>query len=122
MSFETSGTIKELYDTEQIKETFRKREFVIEQQDGQYPNFIKFQLVQDKCDIMDNFQVGQEVTVSFDLRGRQWQDKYFTNLQAWRIQMAGNGQAAPPPPASDPFPSEEPAQFASGATKDDLPF
>ncbi len=121
MSFELTGKLHHIYDTEQIKETFRKREFVVEKVDGQYPEYIKFQLVQDRTNLMDNMNVGDEVTVSFDLRGREWQGKYFTNLQAWRIQSASAAQA--PPPSADPFPSEEPPQFATGgATKDDLPF
>jgi len=121
MSFELTGKLHRIFDTEQIKETFRKREFVVEKVDGQYPEFIKFQLVQDRTNLMDQYSEGDEVTVSFDLRGREWQGKFFTNLQAWRVQSA-SGTQAPPPPANDPFPSEEPPQFSSGATKDDLPF
>lgn len=123
MSFELTGKLHHIFDTEQVKDTFRKREFVVEKADGQYPEFIKFQLVQDRTELMDQFSVGTQVTVSFDLRGREWQGKYFTNLQAWRVQVAADGGGqAPPPPTNDPFPSEEPPQFASGATKDDLPF
>ena len=122
MSFELTGKLHRIFDTEQIKETFRKREFVVEKVDGQYPEFIKFQLVQDRTSLMDQFSEGDEVTVSFDLRGREWQGKFFTNVQAWRVQSAGGGSGQAPPPAADPFPSEEPPQFQSGATKDDLPF
>ena len=122
MSFELTGKLHRIYDTEQIKETFRKREFVVEKTDGQYPDYIKFQLVQDRTNLMDEFSEGDEVTVSFDLRGREWQGKFFTNLQAWRVQRSAAGGQQAPPPAADPFPSEEPPQFAGGATKDDLPF
>ena len=123
MSFELTGKLHRIFDTEQIKETFRKREFVVEKVDGQYPEFIKFQLVQDRTNLMDQFSEGDEVTVSFDLRGREWQGKFFTNLQAWRIQNASGAGAPPPPPqASNDMPTEEPPQFSSGATKDDLPF
>ena len=125
MSFELTGKLHRVFDTEQIKETFRKREFVVEKQDGQYPEYIKFQLVQDRTSLMDEFDEGDEVTVSFDLRGREWQGKFFTNLQAWRIQRAsagGEGGGGGAQAGNDPFPSEEPPQFASGATKDDLPF
>lgn len=121
MSYDFTGKLHRIFDEQQIKETFRKREFVVEKSDGQYPNFIKFELIQDRCSLLDSYNEGDEVTVSFDLRGREWQDKYFTNLHAWRIQPAQGGQA-PPPPASDPFPSEEPPVFASDKSKDDLPF
>ena len=128
MSFELTGKLHRIFDTEQIKETFRKREFVIEKVDGQYPEFIKFQLVQDRTNLMDDFNEGDEVTVAFDLRGREWQGKFFTNLQAWRVQGAGGGSApsgsgaqAATTGGSD-APAEEPPQFSSGATKDDLPF
>lgn len=124
MSYDFTGKLHRIFDEQQIKDTFRKREFVVEKTDGQYPNFIKFELIQDRCSLLDAYNEGDEVTVSFDLRGREWQDKYFTNLHAWRIQGAGTGasQAAPAPAASAAFPSEEPPAFAEDKSKDDLPF
>ncbi len=124
MSFELTGKLTKIYDTEQIKETFRKREFVVEKSDGQYPDFIKFQLVQDRTSVIDDFQEGQEVKVSFDLRGREWQGKYFTNLQAWRVEAAG-GDAPGGNSASGsdtPVFNDEPKAFESGNSNDDLPF
>lgn len=97
MSFEIEGKLHHVYGTEQKSESFRTREFVIETTQGQYAQYIKFQLTQDKCDIIDSYKTGQQVKVYFDLRGRQWQDKYFTNLQAWRIEAVGETQAAPMP-------------------------
>ncbi len=140
MSYDFTGKIFRLFDTEQIKETFKKREFVIEQQDGQYPNFVKFELTQDRCGLIDDFSEGDEVTVSFDLSGRQWQDKFFTNLRAWRVQAAsgggdggngggssynsnagGNTTSGSSAPNSNSTPAETPT-FSGGATNDDLPF
>jgi hypothetical protein len=95
MSFEIEGKLHKVYDTEQKSETFRTREFVIETMQGSYSQFIKFQLTQDRCDIVDPYKVGQQIKVYFDLRGRQWQDKYFTNLQAWRVEAVGESQPAP---------------------------
>lgn len=90
-SFETSGTVRVISDTQQVKDTFRKREFVIEVEDGQYPQHIKFQVTQDRCNLLDSIAIGTDVTVSFNLRGRPFQAKdgttqYFTNLEAWRIK------------------------------------
>lgn len=91
MSFETEGTLHKVFDTESKTASFQAREFVIKH-DGNYPQFIKFQLTQDRCDLINNFKEGDMIKVSFDLRGREWNDKYFTNLNAWRIEP---GQSSP---------------------------
>lgn len=95
-SYEAVGTLHAVMDTQQVKDTFRKREFVIEMQDGNYPQHIKFQVTQDRCALLDNYKVGQEVKVLFNLRGRPFQGKdgstmYFTNLEAWRIEASQGG-------------------------------
>ena len=109
-----------------MTETFRKREFLVEYADNpQYPEFIKFELVQDRCDLLDDFKVGQEVEVHFNLRGRKWTDpkgevKYFNSLQAWRIDPVSSEA---PSPGGDPGASEEPAWLnADNGDDDDLPF
>ena len=120
------GKILELNDTVQVTDTFKKREFVVEYADNpQYPEFVKFELIQDKCDLIDGQTVGQEVDVHFNLRGRKWTDpkgevKYFNSLQAWRIDPAS---AAAPPPPTDDSASQEPAWLnADDKSDDDLPF
>ena len=129
--FEIEGKLVKAYDME-VKGTssFRTREFVIETMET-YPQFVKFQSVQDKCDLLNQFQEGEIVKVSFDLRGRQWQDKYFTNLNAWRIEKSSNSSspaAAPSGNASGSFdntPSSFPTSTSSGLTSgeaEDLPF
>ena len=105
MGYKASGRIEKIFDTEQKSASFQAREFVIEVADGKYPQMVKFQLVQDKCELADDYNEGDVVTVDFDLRGREWNGKYFTNLQAWRMtrgeQTDDNGdsgqmnQAAP---------------------------
>lgn len=57
-------------------------------EDGKFPQMVKFQLVQDKCGLIDSFSEGDEICVDFDLRGREWNEKFFTNLNAWRIEQA----------------------------------
>ncbi|NBC06081.1 MAG: DUF3127 domain-containing protein [Bacteroidetes bacterium] len=124
MSFEVEGKLHKKFDTESKTETFQARDFVVETE-GNYPQLVKFQLVQDRCALLDPFEEGQMIKVHFDLRGREWNGKYFTNLNAWRLEQAGQAQAAPtasatPPASDDTFPSadDEPAAEAD----DDLPF
>jgi len=124
MSFEVEGKLHKVFDTENKSATFQAREFVIEVP-GQYPNYIKFQLTQDRCAVIDPFQAGEQIKVHFDLRGRVWNEKYFTNLNAWRIEKAGAAMAPPPPtaPAADNgFPSAADAPAVDSAVDDDLPF
>ena len=94
MGYKAEGKIVKIFDAEQKSASFQAREFVIEVADGQYPQMVKFQLVQDKCDLVNDYSDGDSVEVEFDLRGREWNGKYFTNLQAWRIARAGEGGGA----------------------------
>ena len=138
---EIQGKLLEISDTVQIKETFRKRDFVVEYSDNpQYPEYVKFECIQDKCDMLDNYSVGQDVTVSFNLKGRKWVDpqgetKYFNSLQAWRMQPASGASPAPTDaaaagsstsstPASSPASSSgsSPVISAGEGEEDDLPF
>ncbi|MEM1119980.1 MAG: DUF3127 domain-containing protein [Bacteroidota bacterium] len=124
MSFEVVGKLHKKFDTESKSATFQAREFVIEV-DGTYPQFVKFQLVQDRCNLVDNYNEGDSIRVHFDLRGREWQGRYFTNLNAWRIEAgAESAAAAPPPAASGDFPTldDAPASTGTASTEDDLPF
>lgn len=86
MSFDVVGKLYKTFPTEQKTGSFQAREFVIEIIDGNYNQFIKFQLTQDRCSLIDSFEVGDDVKVYFDLRGREWQDKFFTNLNAWKVE------------------------------------
>ena len=95
---EIKGRIKKISETVQISERFRKREFVVEYASNpDYPQPLQFEMVQDRCELLDSFQEGQQVEISFDLRGREWtnpqgQVKYFNSLQAWK-QFADNNSA-----------------------------
>lgn len=123
MSFEVEGKLIKKYETENKSGSFQAREFVIEVASGNYPQFVKFQLVQDRCALIDDIAEGEQMKVHFDLRGREWQGKYFTNLNAWRIEKATGSTAAPVGGGDDSFPSanDEPAQ-SNGGSDDDLPF
>lgn len=121
MAYKADGKVHKIFDTEQKSATFQAREFVIEVADGQYPQMVKFQLVQDKCNLIDGYSEGEEISVDFDLRGREWNGKYFTNLQAWRVARAEGGSAAAPgAEKKDEYP--EPAAAAGGDFDDDIPF
>lgn len=98
MSFEITGVLVKKYETETRGESFLTRDFVIKVNDGgKYDNFVKFQTTQDRTAIMDSHKEGDEIKVHFDLRGRQWQEKYFTNLNAWRVESVSQSQPAPKP-------------------------
>jgi len=87
-----TGIIVSIGETKQVSEKFSKREFVLKTDESSlYPNFIQLELQQDKCDIIDAYEVDQEVVVDFNLKGRQWTDqqgvvKTFNTLVAWKIQ------------------------------------
>lgn len=86
MSFEITGRLSRVYDTEQKGDAFRVREFVIEVPHDKYPQFVKFQLTQDKCEEIDKHFDGDTITVHFDLRGREFNGKYFNTLNAWKLE------------------------------------
>lgn len=119
MSFEIEGKLHKKFDKEQKSGTFQTREFVLLDESTQYPQYVKFQLVQDRCEIIDNIEENSMIKVYFDLRGREWQGKYFTNLQAWRVEASGQGAKSPAP---GDFPSSPPPASDDGTSYDDLPF
>ena len=125
MAFELTGKLIEKFDTQEISEKFKKREFVIEFQDNPNLSFsesIKFQLTQDRCNLMDSYQVGQDLKVSFNLRGRRWEKdgkvSYFTNLEAWRIELA----SAAPAQDAPTLPDANAQGFNPNDSAGDLPF
>jgi len=90
--YETAGKIKVIYDTQSFASGFTKREFVVTTAADKYPQDLKFEVVKDKCQLLDGYKVGQDVTVNFDVRGNEYNGKYYVNLSAWKIQAgSGNG-------------------------------
>lgn len=131
MSFEVSGKLHVKNDTVKVSDRFTKREFVIEVEDGMYPQHIKFQLVQDKVSVLDPFEVGEILNISFNLRGREYTNpqgevSYFTNLNAWRVQRLNQQQSDNPPsqPAAGvgSFPNASDEPTGTSAEFNDLPF
>jgi hypothetical protein len=124
MSFEIEGKLHRKFEVENKTATFQTREFVLEVNTNNYMQYIKFQLTQDRCGVIDPFNQGDRVKVHFDLRGREWNEKYFTNLNAWKIEKAGEDVVIVPPPSShEDFPdSQSEPVFGSPEDDDDLPF
>jgi single-stranded DNA-binding protein len=116
MSYEISGKLHVLFETEQKTERFRKREFVLELTDSRFPQLVLFQLTGDRCEALDAFSKGDSVRVEFNLRGREWTSpkgdvRYFNSLDVWQIALSADGPAAeeePPMPEEPPIFSEEP--------------
>ena len=98
--YEASGTIKLISEEQVFPSGFNKREFVVTTENDRYPQDLKFELVKDKCTMIESFAEGQKVLVSFDIRGNEYKGKYFVNLSAWKIQAAGDAPASAPPSAS----------------------
>ena len=112
MNFQLKGILTEIFDTQHISDKFSKREFVVETKYGDYTETIKFQLTNDKCDILDTYAVGEEVNVHFNIKGRKWEKdgktSYFINLEAWRLESV----SAPKEDGVDDIPE----------STDDLPY
>jgi single-strand DNA-binding protein len=93
--YEAKGSMKWIGDTQTFASGFTKREFVITTQHDKYPQDIKFEIVKDKCPILDQFAVGSDVTVFFDIRGNEYNGKYFVNLACWKLQAGSEDGAEP---------------------------
>ena len=123
---ELQGTIKMIDETKTYGTNgFRKREMVLTTEE-QYPQHIMIEFIQDKTDLLNNFEPGQQVKISINIRGREWTNpqgevKYFNSINGWRIEKIESGlsQDLPPLPPEDAF---EPASDFDEKEHDDLPF
>lgn len=125
---EVTGKIKMIDQTKEVGSGgFKKRDVVVTT-DEQYPQHISVQFVQDKCDLLNSFQVGEAVKIDINLRGREWTNAqgetvYFNTIQGWRIaKLQAEAPAAgqvPPMPAAQAF---APATNLNEDEPDDLPF
>lgn len=98
MAMEATGRLHTIFDTKQVSERFSKREFVVEMSDNpKYPQTVLFQLTGDRCTMLDGMNVGDQVSIEFSLRGREWKSpsgdiKYFNSLDVWRVEAARAGR------------------------------
>lgn len=112
MAYELSGKVKVIQDAQTFGSGFTKREFVVTVEDGKYPQDINLELVQDKVSLLDTVNVGDEVTVTFDIRGREYNGRYFNNLQAWKLVVDSAGGSAPAEePVADEFDDDSDIPF-----------
>lgn len=120
--YKIEGKVKLINDTMSFPSGFTKREFVVTTQE-QYPQDVKLEMIKDKCSILDSYNAGDEVEVMFDIRGNEYNGRYFVNLQAWRIQKkeAAAAQSNIPPVAQDLPPLNNDIPVGSD-DMDDLPF
>lgn len=116
MAFEIIGKVIEILPVNQVSDKFKKREFVIEKKDtggsGVFIDYIKFQLTQDRCDLINDSFLNEEVKITFNVKGNKWERdgkvNYFTNLDAWKIEKAASParEQNTSRPAIDDIPSE----------------
>lgn len=124
---EVQGRIKVIGETQSFGSSgFRKREVVVTTEE-QYPQHIMVEFVQDKTDLLNSFQAGQQVKISINLRGREWvnpqgETKYFNSIQGWRIEAAQADASNPAMPPVPPAQAFEPANDLNEEDNDDLPF
>ena len=122
---ELKAKVLEVSNTTQVTDSFQKREFVVEYAENPtYPEYLKFELIQDRCQIIDGINPGEEITIHFNLKGRKWTDKngevkYFNSLQAWKVDRTVSNE--PEINQDIPYPEVPPERIESEAD-DDLPF
>ena len=123
---EVSGKIKVLGDVKTFGDNgFRKREIVITTQE-QYPQHLLIEFVQDRCELLDSFNVGENVKISINLRGREWENpegdvKYFNSIHGWRIEKE-DSMEKDKIPSPDEAPGFEEKNDEDSEVEDDLPF
>lgn len=117
MAFEITGKVIDIAPVNQVSDKFKKREFVIEKKEtggaAVFIDYIKFQLVQDKCDLINESFLNEEIKIWFNLKGNKWERdgkiNYFTNLDAWKIEKissSGRGQEVQTGNTIDDIPPE----------------
>ncbi len=124
---EVTGQLKLKYDTQKVSEKFQKRDFVLATDlSTPYPQYVSFQVTQDKCNMLDNFNQGDEIKVQFNLRGREWNGpqgiRYFNTLEAWRIEKVGSASAPAQGNSGMQENTAAPVFNSSISDNDDLPF
>ena len=124
---EVQGWIKVIGEVQEISATFKKRELVVST-DEQYPQTLSIEFIQDKTDLLNKFEIGQNIKVGINLRGREWENpqtkeiKYFNSIQGWRIELVENSNSDDDLPPLDNLSPFEPASETNDEDLDDLPF
>lgn len=123
---EIRGKVHEIGATQQVTESFKKRDIIVAYAENpQFVEYIRLEATQDRTSIFDGLTVGEEIEVSFNLRGRPWTNKegvttYFNSLVAWRVTKLANTAASAPAPGYAEMPA--PVDLSGSNDDDDLPF
>ncbi|MCI0920360.1 DUF3127 domain-containing protein [Sphingobacterium rhinopitheci] len=123
---ELRGKVHEIGATQNVTDTFKKRDLIVAYAENpQFVEYIRFEATQDRVNIFDNLSIGEEIEISFNLRGRPWTNKegvttYFNSIVAWRVTKLANTAAAAPTPGFADMPA--PVDISSAGADDDLPF
>lgn len=101
--FELSGTIKKIFAEQTFGSGFNKREFVLTTDADRFPQDIKFETVKERTGLLSSLKEGDKIKVSFDIRGREWKENYYVNLNAWKIEsLAASAPDDDGPPLTEP--------------------
>lgn len=125
---EITGKVHEIGQVQQVTDTFKKRDLVVQYAENpQFVEYIKFEATQDRVNLFDNLNLGDEVTVSFNLRGRPWTNKegvttYFNSLVAWRVNKVNTDTSSATGYQNQPDSAPPPIDISSDSEEDDLPF
>ena len=87
MAYELTGKVKLIQEPQTFSSGFTKREVIVTVEDGKYPQDISLEFLQDKISLLDNVSEGQKIKVFFDIRGREYNGRYYNNLVGWKLEM-----------------------------------
>jgi hypothetical protein len=126
-SFEIEGKLKVVADIQTFNSGFTKREFVVEVEDGNYPQMIKFECVKEKTALTDGMEIDDSVKVTFDIRGNEFKERYYVNLNAWKLEKlgassGGTSSAAQYGDQDAPAGVGDPPDNFTEQEEDDIPF
>ena len=127
MLYEAFGKLHAIFPEMQVTEKFRKREFVLEIEDGNYPQHVKFQFTQDKCSALESFSKGDKVKLVFGLSGRESTNRdgnlvYYTNLSAWKLERIDEGGGSSPQQSRRTAAPQSAPASNNALEDDDIPF
>ena len=117
--YDIEGTVKIVFAKQTFDSGFTKREFVVTT-DEKFPQDVKIECIKDKCDLLENVSAGDRVKATFNIRGNEYKERYYVNLQAWKLEKVGAGETSAAPGNAEPFAA--PSAQVEAVDDDDLPF
>ena len=117
--YEIEGTVKIVFAKQTFDSGFTKREFVVTT-DEKFPQDVKIECIKDKCDLLENVSAGDRVKATFNIRGNEYKERYYVNLQAWKLETLGAEAASAPGHDAEAFAAS--ASQVDAIDEDDLPF